>query len=84
MTHQMLFGNRDPVASIVVASWIFGPRMSFTTSPTGAREPTARRTRVVGLPVHLEAAPLDLVAEVLATIDGDPMRLIDGEPLREQ
>jgi hypothetical protein len=40
--------------------------------------------RVVGLPVHLEAAPLDLVAEVLATIDGDPMRLIDGEPLREQ
>jgi len=33
---------------------------------------------------YLEGAPLDLVAEVLAEIHGDPVRLMDGEPLREQ
>jgi hypothetical protein len=38
---------------------------------------TARREASVGL----EAAPLDLVAEVLAEIHGDPMRLMEGEPL---
>jgi len=36
------------------------------------------------LPVHIEGAPLDLVPEVLARIHGDPMRLMDGKPLREQ
>jgi hypothetical protein len=30
----------------------------------------------------LRAAPLDLVTEMLAEIHGDPMRLLDGEPLR--
>jgi hypothetical protein len=37
--------------------------------------------RAAGLPVRVEGAPLDLVAEVLAEIHGDPMRLMDGEPL---
>jgi hypothetical protein len=39
------------------------------------------RLRTAGLPVRIEGAPLDLVAEVLAEIPGDPMRLMDGEPL---
>jgi hypothetical protein len=34
--------------------------------------------------VRVAGAPLDLVAEVLAEIHGEPMRLMDGEPLREQ
>jgi len=38
-------------------------------------------TTDVGLPAALDAAPLDLVAEVLAETHGDPMRLMDGEPL---
>jgi len=33
------------------------------------------------LPFRIEGAPLDLVAEVLAVHHGDPMRLLDGEPL---
>jgi len=37
--------------------------------------------RAAGLPVRIEAAPIDLVAEVLAEIHGDAMRLMDGEPL---
>ena len=42
------------------------------------------RLRGAGLRVRLEGAPLDLVAEVLAEIHGDPVRLMEGEPLREQ
>ena len=42
------------------------------------------RLRAAGLPVRLGTAPLDLVAEVLAEMHGDPVRLMDGEPLREQ
>jgi hypothetical protein len=42
------------------------------------------RLRTAGLPVRIEAAPLDLVAEVLAEIHGDAARLMDGAPLREQ
>ena len=38
------------------------------------------RLRAAGLPVRIEA-PLDLVAEVLAEIHGDPMGLMEGEPL---
>jgi len=38
-------------------------------------------SRAAGILVRLEAAPLDLVAEVLAEIHGDPMRVMDGEPL---
>jgi hypothetical protein len=44
----------------------------------------SERLRAVGLRARLEAAPLDLVAEVLAEIHGDPVRLMDGEPLREK
>jgi hypothetical protein len=44
----------------------------------------AERLRAAGLPVRVECASLDLVAEVLAEIHGDAMRLMDGEPLREQ
>jgi hypothetical protein len=42
------------------------------------------RLRAAGLPVRVEGAPLDLVAEVLAETYGDPVRLMEGEPLREQ
>ena len=41
----------------------------------------AERLRAAGLSVRLDAAPLDLVAEVLAEIQGDPVRLMDGESL---
>jgi hypothetical protein len=41
----------------------------------------AERLRAAGLPVRRDAAPLDLVAEVLAEIHGHPTRLMDGEPL---
>jgi hypothetical protein len=42
----------------------------------------SERLPAAGLPSRIEAAPLDLVAEVLAKmIRGDPMRLMDGEPL---
>ena len=41
-------------------------------------ERAAARCRV---PVRVEGAPLDLVAEVLAAHHGDPMRLMEGEPL---
>jgi hypothetical protein len=41
----------------------------------------SERLRAAGLPVRVEGAPLDLVAEVLAEIHGDPVRLMDGEPL---
>jgi hypothetical protein len=34
-----------------------------------------------GLLARIEAAPLDLLAEVLAEIHGDAIRLLDGEPL---
>ena len=37
--------------------------------------------RAAGLPVRVEGAPLEPVAEALAEIDGDAMRLRDGEPL---
>jgi len=40
--------------------------------------------RAAGLPVRIEAAPIDLVAEVLAELHGRPMGLLGGEPLREQ
>ena len=42
------------------------------------------RLPAAGLPVRLEGAPLDLVAEVLAELHGRPMGLLGGEPLREQ
>ena len=45
--------------------------------------PRECRLRAAGLPARIEAAPLDLVAEVLAEIHGDPVRLMEGEPLRE-
>lgn len=38
------------------------------------------RLRGVGVPVRVEGAPIDLVAQVLAEIHGDPMRLMEGEP----
>jgi hypothetical protein len=41
----------------------------------------SERLRDAGLPVRIEAAPLDLVAEVVAQMHGDPMRLMEGEPL---
>jgi hypothetical protein len=44
----------------------------------------AERLRAAGFPVRLAAAPLDLVAEVLAELHGRPMGLLGGEPLREQ
>jgi hypothetical protein len=47
----------------------------------GRLDALAERLRAVGLPVRIEAAPLDLPAEVLAEIHGDPMRLLDGEPI---
>ena len=39
------------------------------------------RLREAGLPVRIEGAPLYLVAEVLAEIHGDPIRLMEGEPI---
>jgi hypothetical protein len=42
------------------------------------------RLRASGLPVRVGGAPLDLVAEVLTETYGDPVRLMEGEPLREQ
>jgi hypothetical protein len=41
----------------------------------------SERLRAAGLPVRIEGATLDLVAEVLAEIRGGPMLQIDGEPL---
>jgi hypothetical protein len=43
----------------------------------------SERLRAARFP-RLDAAPLDLLAEVLAELYGDPMRLMDGEPLRDQ
>lgn len=40
-----------------------------------------RAARAACLPVGLDAGALNLVAEVLAEIHGDPMRLLDREPL---
>ena len=37
--------------------------------------------RAAGLPVRIEAAPIDLVAEVLAGIHGDPVQLLEGESI---
>jgi len=49
-------------------------RRSRGTSPPGC----CPNDRVVpGLPGCIEGAPVDLVAEVLADLHGDPMRLID-------
>ena len=46
----------------------------------------SERLRAAGLPVDLEAAPLDQVAEVLAQIHGSPDRsvafLLDRSPTR--
>jgi len=39
------------------------------------------RLRAARLPVRIEGAPLDLVADVLAEIHGDPLWLLDREPL---
>ena len=39
------------------------------------------RLRAAGLPIRLGTAPLDLVAEVLAEIHGDPVRLLEGESI---
>jgi hypothetical protein len=49
-------------------------------------EPFARDAEGAGgggaaVAVRVECAPLDLVAEVLAEIHGDPIRLMEGEPL---
>jgi len=44
----------------------------------------SERLRAAELPLRIQGATLDLVAEVLARFHGDPMWLMDGDPLREQ
>jgi len=44
----------------------------------------AEDLRASTFPVGIEGTPLDLLAEVLADLQSDPVRLMEGEPLCER
>ena len=60
--------------------WMADDELRQLLDERGARM-LGERLRAAGIPVRLDAAPLDLVAEVLAEIHGARARFLDGEPI---